>query len=89
VVAWDHRDAFAALGSSAEEFLDESWQNFAAVRQAIDTGAAFVWSRKLGRVQSPAPVPARRSEAQLAWALGVRSWHWLWTLRYQPALGGR
>ncbi|MEI6083357.1 MAG: ferritin-like domain-containing protein [Verrucomicrobiota bacterium] len=83
VVAWDHRAAFAALGSSAEEFLDDSWENFAAVRQAILTGEAFVWSRKLRRVESPAPVRPRQSEVQLVWTLGVRSWRWLWLLSYR------
>jgi len=84
VVAWDHRAAFMALGSSAEEFLDDSWENFAAVRQAIFTGAAFVWSRQLGRVESPTPVRPRRSEVQLAWTLGARSWRKLWLLSYPP-----
>ena len=60
VVAWDHRDALVALGSSAEDFLDESWRNFAAVRQAIVTGEAFVWSRATQRVESPSTSPTPR-----------------------------
>ena len=60
VVAWDHRDALVALGSSAEDFLDESWRNFAAVRQAIVTGEAFVWSRATQRVESPSAAPTPR-----------------------------
>lgn len=89
VVAWDHRAALGALGSSAEEFLDDSWQTFAAARQAIFHGVAFVWSRKLGRVESPVLPAAPRSEAQLAWALGVRSWHWLRTLSHPPHFAER
>ena len=41
VVAWDHRRAFAALGSSAAEFLRDSWANFFAARKAIFEGAPF------------------------------------------------
>ena len=41
VVAWDHRHAFAALGSSAVDFLRDSWLNFFAARKAIFNGAPF------------------------------------------------
>lgn len=41
VVAWDHCRAFAALGSSAVEFLRDSWANFLAARKAIFDGAPF------------------------------------------------
>lgn len=41
VVAWDHRRAFAALGSSSTEFLRDSWLNFFAARQAIFDGTPF------------------------------------------------
>jgi hypothetical protein len=41
VVAWDHRRAFAALGSSAIEFLCDSWANFFAARNAIFNGTPF------------------------------------------------
>ena len=60
VVAWDHREALVALGSSAEDFLDESWRNFAAARQAIVTGEVFVWSRATQRVESPSSAHASR-----------------------------
>jgi hypothetical protein len=61
VVAWDHRDALVKWGSSAEDFLDESWRNFAAVRQAILTGESFVWSRATQQAEAPAvrPPPSR------------------------------
>lgn len=77
VVAWDHRAAWAALGSSAEEFLDESWENFAGVRQAILTGEPFVWSRSLSAVVSPEAPVRRRSDWEVARALGVRAWRGL------------
>jgi hypothetical protein len=66
VVAWDHRAALAQWGSSAESFLDESWRNFAAVRQAIVTGESFVWSRATQQVESPAvpPAPLRTTWAE-------------------------
>ena len=57
VVAWDHRHAFRALGGSANEFLRDSWRNFAAVRRAIMTGEPFEWSEADGKPLSPA-VPA-------------------------------
>ena len=41
VVAWDHRQAFAALGSSSVEFLRDSWLNFFAARKAIFDGTPF------------------------------------------------
>jgi hypothetical protein len=41
VVAWDHRRAFGALGSSTFEFLRDSWLNFFAARQAIFDGTPF------------------------------------------------
>src|SRR6266481_6217842 len=41
VVAWDHRRAFAALGSSSVEFLRDSWANFFAARKAIFGGTPF------------------------------------------------
>jgi hypothetical protein len=41
IVAWDHRQAFAALGSSAVEFLRDSWLNFFAARKAIFDGTPF------------------------------------------------
>ena len=41
VVAWDHRRAFAALGSSSAEFLRDSWLNFFAARKAIFDGTPF------------------------------------------------
>jgi hypothetical protein len=41
VVAWDHRQAFRALGGSATEFLRESWANFRAAREAIFSGVPF------------------------------------------------
>jgi hypothetical protein len=41
IVAWDHRRAFAALGSSAIEFLRDSWLNFFAARKAIFDGTPF------------------------------------------------
>jgi hypothetical protein len=65
VATWDHRKALDALGCSSQEFLDESWQNFAAARQAIVTGEAFVWSRATQRVEAPVPMvspPARGPE---------------------------
>src|ERR1041384_7278225 len=55
VVAWDHRRALEALGASSEEFLSESWLNFAAARQSIFTGEAFVWSATAASVESPQP----------------------------------
>jgi hypothetical protein len=55
VVAWDHRRALHALGASSEEFLSESWLNFAAARQSIFTGEAFVWSATAASVESPQP----------------------------------
>jgi hypothetical protein len=60
VVAWNHRAALVALGSSAEDFLDDSWRNFAAARQAILTGEAFVWSRATQQAEAPAVLPATR-----------------------------
>lgn len=59
VVAWDHREALGAMGSSSEDFLDVSWRNFAAARQAIVTGEAFAWSRATQQVEAPVPPPAR------------------------------
>ena len=53
VVAWDHRRALEVLGASSEEFLSESWLNFAAARQSIFTGEAFVWSAAAGAVEAP------------------------------------
>ena len=41
IVAWDHRQAFAALGSSPMEFLRDSWLNFFAARRAIFDGTPF------------------------------------------------
>jgi hypothetical protein len=41
IVAWDHRRAFTALGSSAVEFLWDSWLNFFAARRAIFDGTPF------------------------------------------------
>ncbi|HVM60325.1 MAG TPA: ferritin-like domain-containing protein [Verrucomicrobiae bacterium] len=41
VVAWDHRRAFRALGSSALVFLGESSLNFLAARDAIFLGVPF------------------------------------------------
>src|SRR5882724_10593114 len=41
VVAWDHRRAFAALGSSSVEFMRDSWLNFFAARKAIFDGTPF------------------------------------------------
>ena len=41
IVAWDHRRAFGALGSSAFEFLRDSWLNFFAARKAIFDGTPF------------------------------------------------
>jgi hypothetical protein len=41
------------LGASSEEFLSESWLNFAAARQSIFTGEAFVWSAAAGAVEAP------------------------------------
>jgi hypothetical protein len=41
VVAWDHRRAFAALGSSVTEFLRDSWANFQAAREATFSGVPF------------------------------------------------
>jgi hypothetical protein len=41
VAAWDHRRAFGALGSSATEFLRDSWLNFFAARKAIFDGTPF------------------------------------------------
>jgi len=89
VVAWDHRDALAALGSSGEDFLDESWRNFAAVRQAIMTGEAFVWSRATQRVESPS---ALRTPRRRLWAeafdfvhtvaqCGLRAWRQVFAVR--------
>src|SRR5207244_8069900 len=69
VVAWDHREALAALGSSPEDFLEVSWNNFAAARQAIVTGEAFVWSRTTQQVESPAVLPA---SARASWADAMR-----------------
>jgi hypothetical protein len=43
VVAWDHRQAFRALGGSSREFLRDSWQNFRAARRAIFSGLPFEW----------------------------------------------
>jgi hypothetical protein len=59
VAAWDHREALLALGCSPEDFLDDSWRNFAAVRQAIVTGEAFVWSRATQQVEAPELPPQR------------------------------
>lgn len=58
-VAWDHREALWVLGSSPEDFLEDSWANFAAARHAIVTGEPFVWSRTAQRVESPAVPPVR------------------------------
>jgi hypothetical protein len=74
IVAWDHQDALVALGSSADEFIDDSWRTFAAARQTICSGEAFVWSRALGRGEPAAPALPSRTKFQLAWALGARSW---------------
>ena len=41
VVAWDHRRVFVALGSSAADFLRDSWLNFFAARKAIFDGTPF------------------------------------------------
>jgi len=41
VVAWDHRRAFGALGSSVTDFLRDSWVNFFAARAAIFSGVPF------------------------------------------------
>ncbi|MCG3147415.1 MAG: hypothetical protein PCFJNLEI_00855 [Verrucomicrobiae bacterium] len=84
VVAWDHRSAFLALGSSADEFLNDSWQNFQAAQTAILTGRPFVWSRTLGRAEAGPAWVAPRSEFQQAWALARQSARWLWTLSFQP-----
>jgi hypothetical protein len=59
VVAWDHRHAFAALGSSAVDFLRDSWLNFFAARKAIFNGAPFARD-------AADQVPAATSPATLA-----------------------
>ena len=68
VVAWDHRDAFNALGSSATEFLRDSWANFRAARDAIFSGIPFARgaaeqtlaaSLHAKRVTAPLPGPPR------------------------------
>ncbi len=89
LVAWDHRDALVALGSSPEDFLADSWENFAAARQAIVTGQPFVWSRTLPRVESPA-LPARRRTMQWmeAWSFGravaLCGWRAVRSADYRP-----
>jgi hypothetical protein len=78
VVAWDHRRAFTVLGSSSEEFLRESWLNFAAARQSIFTGEAFVWSATAGAVESPlkeAVAPAQPHAS--SWVAAVLTRHLL------------
>lgn len=78
VVAWDHRAALVALGGSAENFLEESWANFAAARQAIVTGQSFVWSRATQRVESPQPAPRPEPVWRDAWAVVRLQGRWLW-----------
>jgi hypothetical protein len=58
VVAWDHRRAFAALGSSAFEFLRDSWANFFAARKAIFDGTPFARDAadQIPAAASPAPL---------------------------------
>ena len=41
VVAWDHRDAFIAMGGSSKKFLAGAWLEFSAARRSIFTGEAF------------------------------------------------
>ena len=72
VVAWDHRCAFAALRSSSEEFLRESWLNFAAARHSIVTGEAFVWNASVGAVESPRELQAAPATPQASsWIAAV------------------
>jgi hypothetical protein len=59
VVAWDHRHAFRALGSSATEFLRDSWANFRAAREAIFSGVPF--ARGAAEQTLAAPLHARRA----------------------------
>jgi hypothetical protein len=65
VVAWDHRRAFAALGSSAAEFLRDSWANFFAARQAIFDGTPFARD-------AADQIPAEPPPASLAHTAGSR-----------------
>ena len=76
VVAWDHRRAFAVLGSSSEEFLRESWLNFAAARQAIFAGEPFVWSATTGVVESPLEKVVAPAQPQApSWVAAVLTRH--------------
>jgi hypothetical protein len=65
VVAWDHRRAFAALGSSAAEFLRDSWLNFFAARKAIFDGTPFARD-------AADQIPATPPPANLAHIAGSR-----------------
>jgi hypothetical protein len=76
VVACDHRRAFAMLGSSSEEFLRESWLNFAAARRSIFTGEAFVWSATTGAIESPVePAVSRAQPRAPSWVAAVLTRH--------------
>ncbi len=59
VVAWDHRQAFRALGGSAAEFLRDSRANFRAAREAIFSGVPF--ARGAAEQTLAAPLHARRA----------------------------
>lgn len=77
VVAWDHRAAFVALGSSSEEFLRESWLNFAAARLSIFTGETFVYSTASGTVESPREEMAVRVQPQApSWVAALLTRRW-------------
>ena len=88
VVAWDHRHALETLGASPEEFLSESWLNFAAARQSIFTGEAFVWSAAAGAVESP-PQQARASVQPRAPSWVASMLTRLWWLRSCGSQGAR
>jgi len=76
VVAWDHRRAFAALGSSWEEFLRESWLNFAAARHSIFTGEPFIWSAAAGVIESPIEAVAAQAQPRApSWVATVLTRH--------------
>jgi hypothetical protein len=57
VVAWDHRQAFRALGGSASEFLRDSWANFRAAREAIFAGIPFARGAAEQTLATPVEAP--------------------------------
>jgi hypothetical protein len=63
VVAWDHRQAFRALGGSVTEFLRDSWANFRAARDAIFSGVPF--ARGTAEQRPATPVHAKGATTPL------------------------